>query len=24
MLAASESGLTQCKFDRTWLWLIEE
>jgi len=24
MLAVSESGLTQCKFDRTWLWLIEE
>lgn len=24
MLAASESGLTQCKFDRTWLWLIED
>lgn len=24
MLAVSESGLTQCQFDRTWLWLIEE
>lgn len=24
MLAVSESGLTQCNFDRTWLWLIEE
>lgn len=24
MLAASESGETQCNFDRTFLWLIEE